>query len=387
MSSSGFQFLDLPFEIQELILWKCLEGWKATVETHEKPERNKSTTRLWSSVVYDALMLSLTCKQFHKIVQDIQKDPRLFNGEIDMIEANAEMSYLAGIFTSNTNNYYIVERDSHPRPLYRTQVFIKASPYNRSDSDWRTARIKYHADVRDWLTQNVRSLGLWADEMTPLIPWQMFPSLENVTIYWPSTYLESEDLNLCLCAHSKEALVAMAKRPKNLMSAWGLHGVIKELEMAPDPRLSYTVKYEVPHVHTAEDFGLSDYNMGYEKLMSADFFNLECSFIVEKGIWTPTSIVCHEQSPMELDLEEVRNVLYFGSKTLICAERKVCGAICRSVSRETSWVIWLPRCSNFKLIEYNYLLTSIEFALPHPRFQHSYLPHPDSSSQPPVSPS
>lgn len=305
MSSSGFHFLDLPFEIQELVLWKCLEGWKATVEIHEKPEEKKSTTRLWSSVIYDALMLSLACKQFHKIIQDIQKDPRLFSGEIDMIEANAEISWLVGVFTSNTDNYYIVERGSHPYPLYRTQVFIKANPYDRSDPDWRTTRIKYHADVRKWLTQNVRTIGFWADEMTSRVPWDMFPSLEHVTIYWPSTYFEIKDFGLNLCDHSKEDLVAMAKHPRNLASAWDLGNVITGLESTSKPGVSLSIQYEVPHVHAPNDWlELDAYSEVYSKLGSAPFYNLECTINVQGGDWTQASISCQETPPFELQPAE-----------------------------------------------------------------------------------
>lgn len=311
MNAGGsLAFLDFPLEIQQLILWKCLEGWKATVETHKKPQAKKSTTRLWSSVVYDALMLSLTCRHFHAIIQKIQKDPRLFNGEVDLIEANAEMSYLVGIFTSNTDNYYILERDAVPRPPYRTQIFIKASPYDRSDPDWRTTRLKYHAGVRNWLNQNVRSLGLWADEMTSRVPWELFPKLENITIYWPSTHLSKSDPRLRLCEHSKEDFVSMAKDPKNLMSAWDLGAVILELQRVSKPALRITVKYEVPHVHlTGDDLQTDDDNQMYEKLVSSDYYNLECTFSVENGVWANISADCHGQSPMDLDIEEVSNAL------------------------------------------------------------------------------
>lgn len=305
MNPSEFQFLNLPFEIQELVLWKCLEGWKATVEVHEKPGGKKSTTRLWSSVIYDALMLSLTCKQFHKIIQNIQKNPRLFSGEIDMIEANAEMSWLVGVFTSNSNNYYIVERGSHPYPLYRTQVFIKANPYDRTDPDWRAARIKYHADVRKWLTQNVRSIGLWADEMTSRVPWDTFPSLEHITIYWPSTYLEIKDVGLNLCEHSKEDLVAIAKQPRNLGSAWDLGSVITGLERMSKPGLSLSVVYEVPHMHAPKEWlELDAYREVYSKLGSATFYNLECTFNIQGENWTQVSVVCQEMSRYELQPQE-----------------------------------------------------------------------------------
>lgn len=310
---SSLQFFDFPYEIQELILWKCLEGWKATVEIHEKPLAKKSTTRLWSSVIYDALMLSLTCRHFHAIIQKIQKDPRLFNGEVDLIEANAEMSYLVGLFTSNTNNYYIVERDSVPRPLYRTQIFIKASPYDRSDPDWRTTRLKYHAGVRNWLNQNVRSLALWADEMTSRVPWELFPRLENVTVYWPSTYLQVSDPRLHLCEHSKEDFVSMAKAPRNLMSAWDLRAAIPEFERVSKLGLRITVKYDVPHAHASDiDVGADDFNETYQKLLSIDYYNLECTFTVQNGDWTQTSIFCHGQLPVELKAEEVRKFLELG---------------------------------------------------------------------------
>lgn len=313
-AGGSLRFLDFPFEIQQLILWKCLEGWKATVEIHEKPQEEKSTTRLWSSVIYDALMLSLTCKHFYKVIQDIQKDPRLFNGEIDMIEANAKVSYLVGVFTSNDGHYYIHERGSIPRPLYRTQIFIKANPYDRSDHAWRMSRLKYHADVRDWLIQNVRSLELWADEVTPRVPWERFPKLQNVTVYWPYTYLEVSDPRLRLCEHSKEQLVTMAKTPRNITSAWDMKGAISELERVSKSGLQFTVKYEVPHVHIpGEALDIYGFNEQYDMLVSADYYNLECTFIVSKGSWTQLSVVCRGESPMELEKDEVRNTYNAGT--------------------------------------------------------------------------
>lgn len=303
-TNHALRFQDFPYEIQQLILWKCLEGWKATVEIHDK--EGKSTTRLWSSVIYDALMLSLTCKSFHDMIQKIQKDPRLFSGNIDLIDANAELSYLVGVFTSYTG-LYVRERDSVPTPLYRTQIFIKAQPYDRSNPLWRLERLQYHAEVRHWLIQNTTSIGLWADEVNSRVPWDIFPNLENVTLFWPHGFLVAEHPSLYLCEHTTEDLVSVAQKSENTNPSWLVKKIKPIIDEVTEQGLHVTLILEAPHAHERGQrvdslFALNDGSDAFETRV---FYKLVCQVQVNGTEWKVDSVICHDQSQVEIDLSDV----------------------------------------------------------------------------------
>lgn len=249
----AFCFLDFPVEIQQQIFWNCLEGWKATVEIHRKEGR--TIARVFSSVIYDALMLSLTCKSFHQAIQRIQHDPRLFNGELDFIEANGQVAYLIGPgpWESWSDAEKLV-------PLYRTQIFIKNKPYHRTN--YREERLQYHADARRWLMQNTTSIGIWADEIRRGDPWQMFPRLQHVTVYWPNVRFRPTDLDrsLSTCQYPNEDFVDLVKNCYNTdTGAWHAEGIKLAIDMLTSRGLKVTLHFETFHSHGIDADGRDAY--------------------------------------------------------------------------------------------------------------------------------
>lgn len=308
--SNIFRFSDLPAEIQQIILRKCLEGWKATVETHEKAD-NKSTTRLWSSTAYDALMLSLTCKSFHTTIQKIQRDPRLFSGEIDLIESNAELAYLVGYFVKPIKeDDYSSRVRSTPYPLYRTQIFIKTKPYDRSKARWRKRRIAYHAEARHWLIGHTRSLGLWADEVKETISWSMFPVLEHVKIYWPYVAFDVINPTQLVCQHNKQDLVKMAHKMSNTYEDFSFYTVRASIAVLQQRGIRVTLQYDVAHSH---DLGHDIREEGWDgSIVRAEgpsdfYYKLECELTSNEdgSEWILDRAVCHAAPLRYKDTDEV----------------------------------------------------------------------------------
>ncbi|KAK5937137.1 hypothetical protein PMZ80_010678 [Knufia obscura] len=271
-------FYDLPVELQQHIVRFCLGGWKATLEKHEKADR-RSTARIWSSCVYDALMLSLTCKHFHRLVQDIQADPKLFSGELDLIEVNGDLSDLLGY---STNAYEL--SPSRPRPPYRTQVFVKDFPYReQEDPDWKLTRASYHREIRQLIIENVHSMAIYFDEIDANIPWAVFGNLRHLTLYWPFTVFDLEDGNPdhILCAQTNEDLLAMlesARDYKDILLYSEFTNMLRKLEEPVPGHISVTLKLEAPHNHyTLEELQGED---GHELNRSADYYNMKitCSY-------------------------------------------------------------------------------------------------------------
>lgn len=211
-TATFFAFNSLPLEIKLQVIRPLIQGWKATLERHEKPEQKKWTTRIWSSRVYDMLMLSLTCKEFHAIIQAIQYEPSLYSGELDMIEENGDLSYMFEDSLSKWNIQYGLP----PCHAFRTQVFIKSSPYNKfQDPLWRTKRTQYHRGVRAWLLRNTCSLAVHLDELIDPVPWEAFPALRHLTLFCPRVQLDSENTDQCRLP--PEHLAHMASRAKAVL--------------------------------------------------------------------------------------------------------------------------------------------------------------------------
>lgn len=177
----------LPIEIQCQIIKLCLRDWTAKLENHTKPRNDdgnklKSTLRIWSSKVYDALMLSLTCKSFHAIVQHIQKDPTLFDGAVDLIQEPGSITYLSDDFRAQCYS----DPWETPNVMYKTQIFIKNSRYVSSTKEGRQAeRQEYHASVRAWLMTHMCRLDVMWDEIDLNLDLTPFPRLRALTMYWP----------------------------------------------------------------------------------------------------------------------------------------------------------------------------------------------------------
>lgn len=214
---------ELPNEIQSQIIKLCLHGWHAALELHTKPrndnpEKLKSTLRLWSSKIHDALMLSLTCKNFHAIVQDVQKDPALFDGRIDLVQEPGALTYFSDAlyerFPDFDFDHFLPKHDERPADImYKTQIFIKSSPYGSGTKDERAqARKKYHADVRAWLIAHACRLEVLFDEVHSDFDRALFPRLRELTLYWADGEAarldnwesDDSDASIPLCSRSFE---------------------------------------------------------------------------------------------------------------------------------------------------------------------------------------
>lgn len=286
-------FYDLPVELQQHIVRFCLGGWKATLEKHEKPDR-KPTTRIWSPHVYDALMLSLTCKHFHRLVQDVQADPKLFSGELDLIEVNGDLSDLLGYSTSA---YELPP--SLTRPPYRTQVFVKDFPYRKQeDPDWKLTRASYHGAIRQLIIKNVHSMAVYLDEIDANIPWAVFGNLRHLTLYWPFVMfdLEDGDPNQMLCTQTEEDLLDMLdsiKDYKGLLDTDELVDMLRDLDEPIPGHISVTLKLEAPHNHfTLEELQGED---GLELNRTAHYYNFRVSCSYRQGKLELLSARCDGQ--------------------------------------------------------------------------------------------
>lgn len=132
-------------------------------------------------------MLSLTCKTFHAIVQHVQKDPTLFDGRIDLVQAPGELMYLSD--TLEAHRY----KSKLSFKMYKTCVFIKNSLYEGGTKEERTrSREQYHRSVRTWLTTHARHLYMMYDEFEAddqiehPFDLTLMPQLQELTLYWPT---------------------------------------------------------------------------------------------------------------------------------------------------------------------------------------------------------
>ena len=205
--------MELPLELQRHILGSCLQGWTAQLESHIKKDGTWRTSRLWSSHVYDALMLSLTCKQFHATIQQIQRDPSLFSGDLDLIEDNGDLSCLTGDF-SNVRSDQASSLNSSA--AFRTMIFIKDGPHGkRQGLDWRMNRRQYHYEVRQWLLRHVSHLGLRADELCVRNnDWGKFARLQQLAVrtHEVHTIDIDDDADIPFCKMSEDSLLILLKK-------------------------------------------------------------------------------------------------------------------------------------------------------------------------------
>lgn len=211
----AFAFDNLPPELKLEILRWVMKGWKATLERHEKREQNRWTVKIWSSAIYDMLMVSLTCKDFHASIQAIQHDPSLYSGELDMMEENGDISYLFEAGLPEPRSRFQLR----PCHGFRTKIFIKSSPYNKTDDEWwRNTRTRYHAAVRTWLVQNTRSLAVYLDELLHPVPWHAFPKLRHLTLFWPQVKAASPSADICNLPPERIAHLASQAKSHGLSS-------------------------------------------------------------------------------------------------------------------------------------------------------------------------
>ena len=182
VANDFFRFNDLPLELQHNIFRSCLNGWSAALEVHENPVKRKTKCRIWSSHVYDGLMLSLTCKHFHSMIQLMQRDPRLYSGELDLVQENGDLTGLVG---------------GPGCVMFRTQVFIKSNPYGSTRDAVREARREaFHSEVRAWLMTYTRVLSMSSDEVSlyghrsirDRTSLSKFKNLTCIQLYWPVRY-------------------------------------------------------------------------------------------------------------------------------------------------------------------------------------------------------
>jgi len=139
---------------------------------------------------------------------------------------------------------------------------------------------------------------MYFDEIDAILPWSVFGSLRDLTLYWPTIVfdLESGKVDQVLCEQTEEDLLVMlgyARDYEGKLPPGGFMDVLRALEEPVPSHISVTLKLEAPHNHyTLEELQGEG---GHELNKSADYFNLKITCSYDKDGLKLLSTECNGQ--------------------------------------------------------------------------------------------
>lgn len=150
----------------------------------------------------------------------------------------------------------------------------------RADPDWRTMRTLDHAHHRAWIMQHTRSLGMWVDEFSDFIPWEKFPVLKHLTLFWPFSFFTHpiDTRDVPLCEHAPADVLAMAQSSIIFDGMRHInHELVTHWAGSTTATTTTTIRYDVPHLHsTGLALWAGNCWTDEKRLEDAEFHKLEC---------------------------------------------------------------------------------------------------------------